>query len=161
VRVLCHQPPVAIPPDPSGQVPPAASGSGSAANTRRRNPTVLLWSIPTSSTTKPKPTDSSVSQSNRTHLINSHRGDHRLWQGRFWRVAIPPYSSGQCPPGLAMGKVGTHDNSAMSQSHRTHLVNAHGGVLPPDQGYGRGEVAIPQYSSSQFPRFSIRRARGG
>jgi hypothetical protein len=40
----------------------------------------------------------------------------------------------------------------MSQSHRTHLVNSHGdGSLSCEQECGTSAVAIPPYSSGQFP----------
>jgi hypothetical protein len=78
-------------------------------------------------------------------------------EARPWpAVAIPPCSSGQFPLEYLdivkiMDKCGER-----SQSHRTHLVNSHGHRLHAStETHARVSVAIPPYSSGQFPQTRI------
>jgi len=145
---------VAIPPYSSGQFPLFVMLpwlTGRMPTPSGRNPTVLIWSVPTAfSFCRGKPQSPFTrSQSHRTHLVSSHTWhnytplpftDRRsrnptvlIWsvptqaEGQergveIRAVAIPPYSSGQFP----RGNHPRHDRSVRrSQSHRTHLVSSH------------------------------------
>src|SRR5262245_57486203 len=65
---------VAIPPASSGPILTSGTGSRSQTGRRRRNPTVLIWSIPTSTYGEycSECDDYCQSQSHRPHLVNSH-----------------------------------------------------------------------------------------
>jgi hypothetical protein len=127
----------------------------SLASRESRNPTVLIWSIPTKSQ-MPGPghwSPKNGSQSRRTHLVNSHvvavASDNV--EVRLKRVAIPPYSSGQFLHGRRCNSCNLRRHEK-SQSHRTHLVNSHDAVLAlmamsPSPS---ASVAIPPYSSGQL-----------
>jgi hypothetical protein len=91
---------VAIPPYSSGQFPRTSGTRGSLgwlSTARSRNPTVLLWSIPTWKSAREEQRKSDWSQSHHTPLVNSHIDRENTVSSALRGVAIPPYSSGQFP----------------------------------------------------------------
>jgi hypothetical protein len=161
---------VAIPPYSSGQFP---RGSGGLRQCRSqteesRNPTVLIWSIPTRQTLQ------------------------QLQPPAPREVAIPPYSSGQFPRRSSrphgdvaiafrqrrnptvliwsthtepLSRYGATDVTRKSQSHRTHLVKSHEDGRRPQPINVRGRnptyASNPIRASSQFTRREAARADGG